>query len=342
MNKILLLGEAWGEEEARQRLPFVGPSGWELNRMLEEAGIARRDCYVTNVFNVQPQPKNDIANLCCPKKECGHGLPPISAGHYIRPEYLGELDRLRSELREVTPNVIVALGSTAVWSLTGSGGVSKRRGAVTTSSPSSPVGVGGLKVIPAYHPAAVLRDWSLRHVTVLDLHKALRESEFPDVRRPDRTVFIPESIAELVTLVSRHLLGASRLSIDIETSGSQITCIGFAPDRNVAVVVPFVARGREGNNFWSTPADEQVALRIVGDLLASSIPKHGQNFIYDMNYLWRGYGFRLRNVTDDTMLLHHALHPESPKGLGFLGSVYTSEPAWKLMRKKDATERRSK
>jgi len=32
------------------------------------------------------------------------------------------------------------------------------------------------------------------------------------------------------------------------------------------------------------------------------------------------------------MLAHHALQPESEKGLGFLGSVYTNEPSWKLMR----------
>jgi hypothetical protein len=32
------------------------------------------------------------------------------------------------------------------------------------------------------------------------------------------------------------------------------------------------------------------------------------------------------------MLLHHALQPEVQKGLGFLGSIYTEEPAWKIMR----------
>jgi len=38
----------------------------------------------------------------------------------------------------------------------------------------------------------------------------------------------------------------------------------------------------------------------------------------------------VRNAEHDTMLLSHALHPESPKGLAFLGSVYTDESAWKL------------
>ena len=41
MTLIACIGEAWGEAEDRERAPFVGPSGWELTKMLEEAGIAR-------------------------------------------------------------------------------------------------------------------------------------------------------------------------------------------------------------------------------------------------------------------------------------------------------------
>ncbi len=44
-------------------------------------------------------------------------------------------------------------------------------------------------------------------------------------------------------------------------------------------------------------------------------------------------------VTDDTMLLHHALQPEMEKGLSFLGTIYTSEASWKMMRKKDTVKR---
>jgi hypothetical protein len=57
-----------------------------------------------------------------------------------------------------------------------------------------------------------------------------------------------------------------------------------------------------------------------------------QNGLYDISFLWRSYGLRVRNPEHDTMLLHHALQPESPKGLDFLGSVYTEEASWKLMR----------
>src|ERR1700741_1735184 len=96
-NQILICGEAWGEQEERQRTPFVGAAGYELTKMLEEAGIKRADCYITNVLNLRPA-NNDITALCCSKKEDTTGLPAISLGKYLRSEFLPELERLRKEI----------------------------------------------------------------------------------------------------------------------------------------------------------------------------------------------------------------------------------------------------
>ena len=66
--KIALVGEAWGEHEERERMPFVGPAGWQLNSMLKEAGIVRADCFLTNCFNLRPRPSNKIENLCATRE----------------------------------------------------------------------------------------------------------------------------------------------------------------------------------------------------------------------------------------------------------------------------------
>jgi len=59
-----------------------------------------------------------------------------------------------------------------------------------------------------------------------------------------------------------------------------------------------------------------------------------QNGLYDIQWLWRKAGIHPRGDSDhDTMLMSHALYPEMPKGLGFLGSVYSDESAWKELRK---------
>lgn len=326
-HKIALIGEAWGEHEERERAPFVGPAGWQLNSMLREAGISRIECFVTNCFNLRPKPSNNIWNLCATKKEVKHGLPPLSSGKYIRDEFLPEIERLYGELREVKPNVAVALGGTAAWALLRDGRISKLRGAIA-ESPAIP----GLKVLPTYHPSYILQgSYESRHVTILDLQKARRESEFAEIRRPVRTVYTEPLLSELEWFADKFIAGAKTLSVDIETKGDFITCIGFAPRPDVALVVPFEdLRKFPSGSYWGSAEDEAAAWTWVRRVLNSPIPKVFQNGMFDIHRLWRGYGIPVRNAEHDTMLLHHALQPESPKGLDFLGSIYTNESAWKL------------
>jgi uracil-DNA glycosylase len=326
-QKIAIIGEAWGEVEERMRLPFQGPAGYELNRMLTEAGIDRSDCYLATVFNVRPTPTLDIENLCAPRGMVSHNLPALRPGKYIRDEFLPEIDRLRQELADCAPNLVICMGNTAAWAMLSDPRISKIRGTISYSD-------WGYKVLPTYHPSAILRQWELRHVTVLDLMKAKREAEFPDVRRPKRLVYVPETLQDMEAWYERiaALPESAALAVDIETKADQITCIGFAPSHTEAFVIP-IWDDRRGGSYWSTLTDELQAWRIVRQLCATRVRKVFQNGLYDLHYIWRRYGITCVNAGEDTMLLHHALHPESEKGLGFLGSVYTNEPAWKLMRK---------
>ena len=342
MHQIALVGEAYGEAEHRERVPFVGASGWHLTQMLNDAGIDRASCYLTNVFNRWPRDgktdvfgylnspgkSSEVHAFCGPKADGIPGLPPLAASRYVRAEFEPELERLRNELLEVNPNVIIALGNTALWALTGHTAISKRRGTVSASTHC----VAGFKLLPTYHPAAVMRQWELRAVTVLDLMKAKRESAFPEVIRPAREVWIEPDLTDLETFYERYLRGCSRLSVDIETAGTQITCIGFAPTPAVSLVVPFVDPRRARGSYWPSLEAELMAWRFVIRVLDLPCGKIFQNGLYDISFLWRSYGIRVRNPEDDTMLLHHALQPESPKALDFLGSVYTNEASWKLMR----------
>jgi len=336
--KIMIVGEAWGEQEERMQSPFVGPTGYELWRMLSEANIKRSECYVTNVFNLRPKPTNDIENLCCsPKPTITGSLPALSRGKYLRPEFLPQVQRLYSDVQRVRPNIIIALGNTACWALLLTTGISKLRGAITvTAAPEA----NGTKILPTYHPSAVCREWSLRPVTVLDFCKARRESEYPEIRRPERTVYIEPSLSDMEWFYDRHLVHCESISFDIETAGDQITCIGFAPNPETALVIPFCDPRKPGGSYWDNPQEEEEAWRFVRRVLAMPQPKSGQNGLYDITFLWRGYGITVTNYDEDTMLLHHALQPESPKGLGFLGSVYTNEASWKLMRKGKETIKR--
>ena len=331
----MIIGEAWGREEAEAGRPFVGPSGRLLWGMLSQVGIARSDCYVTNVFNFQP-PANDLKNISGPRADGIPGMPTIGKGKYISQKYAPELDRLYKEIRDVQPRLILALGGTACWALFQSSGIRNVRGTTAYPNANTILRVGlhpPPKILPTYHPAAVLREWSLRPIVLADLHKARAELAFPEVRRPEREIWIEPTLADLYEFERQFITPKSTLSIDIETKGNQITCFGVAPSRDRAIVVPLFIRETPVKNYWPTLEEEVEAVKWIRHICALPNAKLGQNFLYDTKFLWQSYGIPVLNIEDDTMLLHHALQPEMEKGLGFLGSVYTSEASWKFMRK---------
>jgi DNA polymerase len=334
-HPITIIGEAYGEAEDKAKRPFVGASGQELNRMLNESGIDRSDCYLTNVFNLRP-PGNKIEAFCGPKASALPGFPALIKGKHVRREFENELLRLGDEVLAADSNLVICLGNTPLWAMAGTTGISKLRGTTLVSSHT----VSGYKLLPTYHPAAVLRQWELRPTTIVDLMKAKREALYPEIRRPKREIWIEPNVADVERFYHDHIIRCRTLSVDIETSGNQVTCIGFAPSPALGLVIPFVDSRRVGRNYWTSQDSEQLVWKIVSDVCGDgSIKKVFQNGVYDIAFLWRSMRIKVRGARHDTMLLHHALHPEALKGLGYLGSVYTDEGSWKHMRKTSTIKR---
>jgi uracil-DNA glycosylase len=375
--QVVAVGEAHGEHEDRYGVPFAGQSGREFFRMLGEAWssqeaieianiredriwLAKRDEWLeehsvllTNVFALRPQ-GNNLGALCASKGElpADYALPHVRTENprYVRTEFLPHLQRLESEIRRSAPNLVLTLGGTATWALCSTSAIGSVRGAVALSRIPSVVGLaparipsdgereGDFKVLPCYHPAAVLRQWSWRPIVLADLLKGRREREFPEIRRPARTVISDPTISEVESWTAETLMaGRYRLlSPDIETMNGQIRCIGFARSASESLVIPFI-RDLSGASYWTTQDEEMRAWYCVKRLLESPIPKLGQNFLFDLQYLAR-MGLHVNNVLHDTMLLHHTLFPELQKGLGFLASIYCNEMAHKLLRKRGEEE----
>ncbi len=368
--RIVIVGEAWGESEARTHKPFAGQSGQELFRMLGEAmmdvepelhhkicnmmkygdaWVGDRNAWLeaagiamTNVFAFRP-PGNKLD-------------APISRGQYLQEEFLPELDRLWTELTNWNPNLVLALGNTATWALLQVTNIGSIRGAITSSDgcgtrkghrivEESEIQQSAknlapkqfrdwYKVLPTYHPAGVLRQWAWRPIVVADLMKAHREAAYSEIRRPARRVLVSPTLDEMLAWESEtYKRGCFELSADIETESGQITMIGFARSPTEAMVVPFWDRTRPGYSYWPDHASERKAWDCVERLLRCDAVKIGQNFIYDLQYITK-MGIQPTRCTADTMLLHHSLFPEMQKGLAFLGSIYTNEISWKLWRKR--------
>lgn len=365
MTPIVILGEARGAEEDRIGSSFVGPSGVELLKQLDDAKIITltsddkvliskyynngdqtavaqiwsnhsATVHRTNVLNFHPF-GNKIENHCVGKAQGIPGYPALLKSKYLSAEHFNQLDRLGDEINDHNPNLIIALGNTALWALCGETGVAKRRGTTMLSTHT----VGDYKVLPTYHPAAVLRQWELRPTTIMDLIKAKRESAYAEIIRPDCKIWIEPSIDDIIEFFTRYIRTSPLTSVDIETSGNRVTCIGFAPSADLAIVIPFDDSRAKNGCYWPTAVDERLCWNVIRELLEdASVKKVFQNGVYDIGFLYRSYGIKVHGATEDTMLLHHARQPESLKGLGYLGSIYTDHGSWKHMRKKHETVKR--
>jgi uracil-DNA glycosylase len=154
--KVMLVGEQPGDREDREGKPFVGPAGRVLDRALEDAGIDRRDAYVTNVvkhFKWIPKGKRRI-----------HQKPNREEITACRPW-------LEAELQVVKPKVMVCLGATAAQALLGSDfRVTQDRGKLVETD-MAPMATGTV------HPSSILRidDEDERRVARDELAEDLRE-----------------------------------------------------------------------------------------------------------------------------------------------------------------------
>lgn len=244
---IMIVGEHWDQDDAEAREAFAGKTGRFLYWLLRSAGIPKEKCFFTNVINKFP-PANEIKYFCGPKETGIGGLPSVIKGAqgYLQLEHKHELLRLQNEIRMVKPNVVIALGAVSLWALCKTTGLMNVRGTTTQ-------GFNDVKVLPTFKPLSVIRDYKQRPVMVADLNKALRESAFPDIRRPSREIWIEPTLADMEEFYVKYILPATDLSTDIETVANEITCVGFAPSIDRALVIPFHDKRRDLNNFLGIP-----------------------------------------------------------------------------------------
>ena len=324
--RIAFVGEAPGEEEEEKGIPLVGPSGRVFNAMLRTANLDRSDYLITNVFD-ERIPDNDLKHWTVPADEArrigADVLPSLPPNGYLHPERHHALARLRGELELARPSIIVPLGGTALWALTGSNAITSQRGSIQPATLLTP----GVKILPTFHPAFVIRQWKFFSVVTADFIRASRESAFRDIRLPKRELLVEPTIEEIRAYLPR-LLNSNLLAADIETGWGQITNIGFAPDAEHAINIPFIDLRNANKSFYSL-RDEYEAWKIVKQVLESPVPKVGQNFTYDAYWLLKRMDIHTRNYIHDTRLIHHNLYPELPKDLEFMGSSYTEQGAWK-------------
>lgn len=301
-NGIFICGESPGETEEKTGVPFVGQAGKVLDGILEEVGIRRNACYITNLIKYRPT-NNNFSSV--PQEDIAKGKAEIA-----------------EECACVNPNIIVALGEHAFNALTGLKGISHWRGSVISTNHG--------KCIPTIHPAAILREWKYRPMSVCDLHRAKRESEFSGIQRQQRNLIIHPTHKEVLSFLDDIIDNERTCAFDIETETSQISCIAFATSHAEAMCIPFWF-GSSGSIYAET-AELEIWQKIKEVLESKEVKKIAQNAQYDMTILRDKYAINVDNLWLDTMIAFHAVYPELPKALSFLTSIYTDVPYYKYYR----------
>ncbi|MDA0352350.1 MAG: uracil-DNA glycosylase [Chloroflexi bacterium] len=138
---LMFVGEAPGQREDELGLPFVGRSGQFLDQLLGGINLTRSDVYVTNVVKCRPPANRDPEPVEI--ATCG--------------------DFLEEQLRRVNPKVIATLGRFSMARWFPDARISQIHGQVKRADDRY--------VIPMYHPAAALRNGSLREVMHADFAK---------------------------------------------------------------------------------------------------------------------------------------------------------------------------
>ena len=148
--EIMFVGEGPGADEDRQGLAFVGKAGRLLTRMIEAMGFTRDEVFIANIVKCRPPgnraPLPDEMTTCLPF--------------------------LKAQIAVLKPDVIIALGATAVKGLLNVGiGITRLRGTWMTFE--------GIDVMPTFHPAYLLRNPAVKKDTWEDLKSVLKRIDRP-------------------------------------------------------------------------------------------------------------------------------------------------------------------
>src|SRR5690606_11874083 len=147
----------------------------------------------------------------------------------------------------------------------------------------------------------------------------------------NRNVYVAETLEDLQWFESKFRSGAATVDIETVPNWKQITDIGIAYSDTEVLVIPILDKTKPDYSYWKYE-DEFKVWEYVRQVLADpEVGIRGQGYIYDATWIYQLLLIPSREYRGDPLNLHHALYPEMSKDLGFLGSLYCDETAWKQL-----------
>lgn len=318
---LLVCGEAPGQHEDEQGIPFVGASGEVINECFRKAGIRRSEIYITNVMKYRP-PMNDFDKF-----------------HLIDVDVNKSVEALwEEEILARRPKCILAIGNRAMRAVMGwpvlynekddKFKITDYRGSILLARD------GVTKVVPTIHPAALFNrgdkgglEYTYLKLIEADIARAVEESKSRQLSLPDRQLDVCHSSLDLFRFFDKYR-NLDRVTSDIESINCVPVCIGFAFNKHHAISVPLLSSigkhkltdmgNRELDEVWRLVDSQLRRLKLVG-----------HNFKYD-EFKLNLIGFECPTVISDTLIKTRVIFPELPdKRLNTVSSLWTREPFYK-------------
>lgn len=305
--RVMVLGENPGWEEDQQGRPFVGPSGRLLDEGLRAAGLYDDDIelYFTNVT------------------KCTKGGATLLAAHIKAcAPYLEE------EIADFKPHFILALGNPAIQRLIGRGKVTEIAGQEIVSEKY------GCVIMPALHPAAILRQEGRKSSWLLDLHRFARlvRGDLVAGSKPPVTVGLltwksgfPWKIARILTD------NPCSFSYDMETNhlfwwrrDFKALTVAFSLDGLAAIVVPLWHPEADGSDEEKREWLEAMRAPMT---TVDGYCRVAHNKVFDDPVWWRISGY-LPHTHRCSLIDASLLDENRPKALKWLGRAVLGWPDW--------------
>lgn len=304
--KIMIVGEAPGEAEAKTGKPFQGKSGQLLREELRKAGIEPDEVYITNVVKCRP-----------PDNRTPKGKEQTACKKYL--EY---------EIETIRPKHILTLGNPATKAVFGKAKITEVHGELQSKN--------GRVGMPAFHPAYILRDPSKAPIFAKDLKRFVDITEGKKRKISiDWRVIDRENFDQFLDEFRR----SKWYSFDVESTGlfphdpdkGHLTCMAFCLDATMTSwVLPLY--GPQGDFACRVPFpdhDSQTEILMAIEQIARRKLGCGQFAKFDRMWIWKKYRVKFR-LNFDTGMASHTLDENSNHDLKGLASFYFDAPAYDL------------
>lgn len=339
---ILLISDCPLDLELKQKSAFSSQSAATQFAELNKVGATRLNIHAAYLFNFRPE-KGDLSALFH-----STGLPPSEYTYWPQSKKdsilnfaYNDLLNLREDIKQINPSLIICTGRWALYFLTGETSVAE-----TKKSPfgtilkwrASHLKLGSfwqydkphvvIPILPASAAyqlpeyAMVIKQDYIRTGILAKAAIANNIYEYTEEAQNYQFVIAPK-FAEvkqwLLTEILALAKGPKHYAVDVETRNGYHDCIGIAKSRNEAICIPWATTSSP--SYWTEGEELELISLLREFLLHPNCKQIGQNYWYDMQYMWRDLLVKTKPAKD-SMVQQHTLFAGMEKNLAFLVSMY--------------------